>query len=124
LLDSGKHIPQTLIDAATALGKRIHGHHIVMKGLWAHLPFIGSAVRESVAILKRAGITDHVTDLKNLCFALNWDHGLDYARSVLRRLQQAEADAAVGLGALEELVEEALLEIAEKLGEGKRYRYP
>jgi hypothetical protein len=124
LLDSGKHIPQTLIDAAAALGKRIHGHHIVMKGLWAQLPFIGSAVRESVAILKRAGITDHVTDLKNLCFALNWDHSIDYARSVLRRLQKAEADWMKRGGDLYDHVKAALDEIADFLEQGLKYRYP
>lgn len=92
LIDEGIEIPSSLAKVAqkpNAPG--IHGHHIVMqKGRTDRQK---KAVEKSVKILKKAGIKDHVNDLDNVTFALNWDHSGEYAESVLRRLQKAEADA-------------------------------
>jgi hypothetical protein len=103
---------------------KIHGHHIVMKGAFAKSPRMRAAVEESRVILAKAGITDPTNDLKNLTYALNWDHSIEYAESVMKRLQKAEADSLAGLGAIDELVEGALNDIGKVLGTGKKYRYP
>ena len=64
----------------------------------------------------------------NLTWAKNWDHGNQYAQSVLRRLQKAEAKSIVNgvldKNLLKTNVQNALKEIAGHLAQGLKYRYP
>ena len=124
LAREGVEVPRTLLQAAEDLGKRIHGHHIVMKGRWYHRRAVGDALEESRRILKNAGIDDPVKDLRNLTFSLNWDHGVDYAQSVMRRLQAAEAEAATTQRSLSSAVDDALSDIKKVLHRGRKYRFP
>ena len=79
-------------------------------------------MNRSRAILEKAGI--RINDVENMCFALNWDHWIEYAESVARRLEQAELDALDGVGTLRDNVIEAFDEMKRFFSNGERYRYP
>ena len=117
------------------LGTKLQFHQIPVAAFAVSLPVcsprahaqpssFADALEESRRILKNAGIDDPVKDLRNLTFSLNWDHGVDYAQSVMRRLQKAERDAAEGLGTITQTVEGALDDIKKVLHRGERYRFP
>jgi len=105
------------------LGNKLHGHHIVMKGAWKHSKEIRSAVRASRGILRRAGIRS-INHRSNLAWARNWDHSIEYAKSVLARLRDAERLAGGDSAKLKMEVINALNDIAAKLATGNKYRYP
>ncbi|MEZ6122644.1 MAG: hypothetical protein R3C49_05640 [Planctomycetaceae bacterium] len=125
---------------------RPHAHHIVMKGLWSHLPWIAKYNNLSKQILKSVGI-DGLYDkasarvaaaaLKNgtgetlysLVWARNWDHSAAYAQSVYLKLQSALLQAIKTGGDPKVHVRRAMEEIAEFLGQnggkfGNPVRYP
>jgi hypothetical protein len=119
LLDSAEFAE--LVAKSKALEIRIHGHHIVMKAEFLSNPDIAKAVKASKKILKDAGI--EINDIDNLTYALNHDHSLGYAESVLSRLRQAEAEASTGLISLKEAVIKGLNEIKRDLNRGSKYRH-
>jgi len=73
--------------------------------------------------LKKAGIIDYVNDAKNLALALNHDHLLEYAKAVLKRLEDAVKAAKKNGTSIKFEVEKALSEIREVLLRGDKYRY-
>ena len=95
---------------------------MIMKGLFLFKPAIRAAVEKSRTILELARID--INDLRNLTFALNWDHGIEYAEAVLKRLEKAVDDWTVGGGSLTPYVEKALEDIAKVVNEGLKYRFP
>ena len=117
------------------LGTKLQFHQIPVAAFAVSLPVcsprahaqpssFADALEESRRILKNAGIDDPVKDVRNLTFSLNWDHGVEYAQSVMRRLQKAERDAVQRGRSVEATVTSALDEIKEVLHAGKKYRYP
>jgi hypothetical protein len=107
----------------------IHAHHIVLKSEYLGKPELKKWNDLSKDILDKHDI-DKLTDMgkaetavtkgkrpHNLTWAINWDHTEDYVESVYWYLKQAD-DKRGAKG-----VKDALDKIAERLGEGKKFRY-
>jgi Pretoxin HINT domain/A nuclease family of the HNH/ENDO VII superfamily with conserved AHH len=86
ILKTIRAVPDVLIKT----GKRLHGHHIVMKGLFrSWLNGSRQYVKGAQDILARAGIDIH--DARNMAHAINAGHSKTYAKAVFERLAKAEA---------------------------------
>ena len=82
---------KALLKAAQRENVLPHPHHIVPKNPWeyriagrAAVPYIEKAQK----ILELCDI-DWLKDPKNLTWALNWDHSLDYVKAVTKALEDA-----------------------------------
>ena len=89
LVNAGRNIPEVLKNLKKA-GKRLHGHHIVMKGIFSGwLSGSRKYVKYSQLVLKKAGIDIH--DIRNLAHAVNEQHSKAYAKAVADNLKGSRA---------------------------------
>ncbi|MCC6126745.1 MAG: hypothetical protein IT426_17420 [Pirellulales bacterium] len=106
----------SLIEAAKREKKAIHAHHIVPKDIWKeYIPEAVPYLQKAQKILKDCDI-ELICDPRNLTWALNWDHSLDYAKAIEKTLTKAYNQG----GKAE--VEEALKKIEVILNKGKKFR--
>ncbi len=103
-----------LVAASKQTGVAIHAHHIVPKTVWTHNSG-GPFIREAQAILKKYDIDVLYSD-KNLTWALNWDHSIEYAEAIATTLTNAAERGG------KEAVLEALDDIATILNKGQKFR--
>ena len=69
--------------------KRPHGHHIIFKGDFDHLPDMKAALGRSRAVVEQYGI-DPVKDVGALMWAPNIGHSVDNAELVAKKLEEAD----------------------------------
>ena len=69
--------------------ERPHGHHIVFKGDFDHLPDMQAALGRSRAVVEQYGI-DPVNDVGALMWAPNKGHSVENAERVAKKLEEAD----------------------------------
>lgn len=69
--------------------ERPHGHHIVFKGDFDHLPDMKAALERSRAVVEQYGV-DPVNDVGALMWAPNKGHSVDNAELVAKKLEEAD----------------------------------
>ena len=95
--------------------KNPHMHHIVMEGDFSKWgPEARKYVTKARTLLRKHKISLQGDD--NVVWARNWDHSQEYAKSVYNKLAEASPGGR-------EAVRDALNEIGDTLGKGKKFRF-